>query len=178
MLYYLYASLKNSIFHFRWVELLVYYNFIAVLILKAWLTIFPYSFINSNQELIFKFVFILVFGFLSFEIGASFYVYGTFCPKSTVEKMNILHEYKLDVKAVRRSTPMMHMAGLVGLLAEMASRLFTIYNNKEKKNKRKIFKNLKKSIRPQLQLDVKPGDAQSIFKDGNKNPFWINPESI
>ena len=154
---------KKTFICFRYVELLVYFNFIAVLILKAWLTIYPYNFINSNQELIFKIMFFLIFTFLGFEIFVSFYFYGTFCPRDFVQEMNSLHEYKLDENSVRRSSYIMHVTGYAGLLAEIGSRVFTIYKNRKKMNKRKMVRNETKSVRPQLPLDANPGKTQQFL---------------
>ena len=57
----------------------------------------------------------------------------------------------------------MHVTGYAGLLAEIGSRVFTMYKNGKKMNKRKMVRNETKSVRPQLPLDANPGKTQQFL---------------
>ena len=130
-----YPTLVCSILSTRYFELLVFFTFFAVLILKCWLTIFPYNFINSNHEIIFKVVVTAIVCGICFELSSTIIQYGNFCPKSFLTTLNTLHGYKLDEEIYRRSSILLPLAMTAGLITEITSRIYI----KVQKHKKKRF---------------------------------------
>ena len=138
-MFHTYPTIICSILSPRYTEILNLITFAAVLILKCWLTIFPYNFINSNHENIFKLVFVSVVGGTCFEVCVSILFYGTLCPKNFLTTLNTLHGYELDETKIRRSSILLPLVMLIGLIAEVTSRMYTKFQ-KYKKKRRKLSK--------------------------------------
>ena len=137
-LFHRYPTLVCSILSTRYFELLVFFTFVAVLILKCWLTIFPYNFINGNHEIIFKVVVTAIVCGICFELCSTIIEYGNFCPKSFLTTLNTLHGYKLDEKIYRRASILLPLVMTAGLITEITSR---IYIKVQKRRKKRFFAN-------------------------------------
>ena len=137
-LFHAYPTLICSILSPRYIEMLNFFTFVAVLILKCWLTIFPYHFISYNHENIFKIVFVSVVSGTCFEVCVSISKYGTLCPKNFLTTLNTLHGYELE-EVYRRSSILLPAVMIIGLMAEITSRIYTKFQ-KHKKKWRKLHK--------------------------------------
>ena len=133
-IFHTHPTLICSILSTRFFELPVVFTFFAILILKCWLTLFPYNFIHCNHEMISKVIVVAVVCGICFEVYHSIVVYGTLCPKSFITTLNTLHEYELDEDSYRRSSILLPFLMIVGVIAETASRIYTKVQMSKKKH--------------------------------------------
>ena len=138
-MFYSYPNIVCSIISLRYAKLLLFYNFTALLILKGWLTTFPYHFFNRNQEKVFVIVFVLILSCLGLEICVAMICYGTFCPKDKLTLVIQLHGYELneDEIPVRHTTILVYILIVAGPLVEVGSRMYSAYQKRRQKKGKK-----------------------------------------